>query len=358
MPLMTQSATPAQTSYIPSLDGLRAVSILIVFLAHAGVSHLIPGGFGVTVFFFLSGYLITTLLTREMDRHGAVAFGAFYMRRLVRLGPPLALTLLFATALVLAGIASGDLSAATFASQILFFYNYFSLYGGGGGSVDGLGILWSLAVEEHFYLIWPALFVLFVRGRLQLWHLSALIVAILVWRAVRLLLLGTPEWTIYISTDTRLDSMLFGCLLALMTWRGVADRLMPGGAVRWALTAGALGLLAVSFLVRDDVFRSTLRYTLQGIALMPIFHYAVTRPESWMHRPLNWAPIRWIGLYSYTIYLVHFVVIGALERNAVAERGGLLFVVLAGLISVGFAAAVYRFAERPLKPLRARLTGR
>lgn len=355
---MTQSAPQAQSAYIPSLDGLRAVSILIVFLAHAGVSRMIPGGFGVTVFFFLSGYLITTLLTREMDRHGSIAFGAFYLRRLVRLGPPLGLTLLFAAALAATGIAAGDLSAATFASQILFVYNYFALYGDAGSSVDGLGILWSLAVEEHFYLIWPTLFVLFARGRMGTPHLVALLVAILAWRAVRLLGFGASDWAIYISTDTRIDSMLFGCLLALMAWRGTADRLMPpGGLIRWALTLGGFGLLAVSFLVRDDIFRSTLRYTLQGIALMPIFHYAVTQPASWLHKPLNWAPVRRLGLYSYTIYLVHFVVINAMERYFPEHRGGLVFVLVAGLISVGFAAAVYRFAERPLRPLRARLTG-
>ena len=109
------------SAYIPSLDGLRAVSILIVLLSHAGVSQRIPGGFGVTIFFFLSGFLITTLLLREYDRNGTVSLRNFYIRRLLRLTPPLLLTLLAAAVLYMLGFVRGALDPATLLSQIFFF---------------------------------------------------------------------------------------------------------------------------------------------------------------------------------------------------------------------------------------------
>lgn len=357
---MRTSAPPAQapTAYIPSLDGLRAVSIGLVFCAHAGVSDLIPGGFGVTVFFFLSGYLITTLLVREHDRYGHVALGAFYLRRVVRLGPPILITLAAATALALAGLAGGDMSPTAYLSQLFFFFNYYGLTEGAQSSVEGLDVLWSLSVEEHFYLIWPLLFLAIAHGRLGLGAVLALLAGILAWRAVRAMVFGHDEWAIYISTDTRFDSLLYGCLLALLAGRGQAARLFPDAApVRIGLIAGALAVLAVTFVVRDELFRSTLRYTLQGLALMPLFHYAVARPGDLLFRPLNWAPVRQVGLWSYTIYLCHFVIILALERNGVAEIGDPLLIGLAAVLSCGFAALVYRLAEAPLKPLRARLTG-
>lgn len=347
-----------QAGQIASLDGIRAVSIALVFLGHAGLSTLIPGGFGVTVFFFLSGFLITTLLIREHDQHGHVAIGAFYLRRVVRLGPPILITLAAATALALAGLADGDLSPAAFLSQLFFLYNYYGLTAGAQTSVEGLGVLWSLSVEEHFYLLWPVAFIAIARGRLGLRSVVAVLAVILLWRGVRVAVLGHDEWTIYTSTDTRLDSLLYGCLLALLARRGLAGRLFPDTTpLRIGLIAGALAVLVATFVIRDEIFRSTLRYTLQGLALMPLFHYAVTRPGDLMFRPLNWAPVRRVGVLSYTIYLCHYVIILALQHNGVGEIGDPLLIALSGVLAYGFAALVYRLAEAPLKPLRARLSG-
>jgi peptidoglycan/LPS O-acetylase OafA/YrhL len=356
-------ASAAQAGQIPSLDGIRAVSIALVFLGHAGVSDLIPGGFGVTVFFFLSGFLITTLLVREQARHGRIALGAFYLRRVLRLGPPILITLVVATLLALPGLAAGDLSPAAYLSQLFFFYNYYGLTEHARSSVDGLGVLWSLSVEEHFYLIWPMLFLGIARGKLGLRAVLALLIGIFIWRVVRVVLFGHDEWTIYTSTDTRMDSLLYGCLLALMHrsvpgGAGLADRFFPEAArLRFGLIAGALAVLVATFVIRDEVFRSTLRYSVQGLALMPLFHYATRRPSDLMFRPLNWAPVRRLGVLSYTIYLCHFVIILALQRNGVGQIGDVSLITAAIVLSCGFAALVNRLAEEPLKPLRARLTG-
>jgi peptidoglycan/LPS O-acetylase OafA/YrhL len=344
-------------SVIPSLDGLRAVSILIVFAAHAGVAPLIPGGFGVTVFFFLSGFLITTLLIREHHMHGSISIRGFYLRRLVRLGPPLLITLAFAALLATLGLAAGDLAPEAILSHIFFFSNYLTvLVPEAGNNVVGLDILWSLAVEEHFYLVYPWVFMLLMAGAIGLRSFLVVLAAVLLWRAVNVFVIGTNEWDIYIRTDTRIDSLLYGCVLALLVERGQARRLFADRfMVPLLIVAG--GVLVLTFVLRDPSFRSTLRYTLQGLALMPIFYFAVLRHEHWLFRPLNWKPMRRLGQYSYTLYLVHFVIIEALILNGVAPDSMPLFVLIAAVLSVGYAALVFEYVEKPLKPLRQRLTG-
>jgi peptidoglycan/LPS O-acetylase OafA/YrhL len=315
---------------------------------------LIPGGFGVTVFFFLSGFLITTLLCREFARTNRVAFGAFYLRRLLRLAPPLLLTMTFAILLGLAGVAEGDLSTSTMIAQVFFTYNYYQLIPGSETSVDGLGVLWSLAVEEHFYLLWPLLFLLLTQQRVGIKWVFGLLVLLLVWRAVRLFGLGHSEFAIYVSTDTRFDSLLFGCLLAILMARKVQPDWLIRGRVFYPALALSLALLLLSFVWRDPIFRSTMRYTIQGIALMPIFYYAVARSEHLFFKPLNWRLMRRIGLYSYTLYLIHFVLLKVFW-NMGYEEGSLVAMAAAAVLSLIWAALVYQFAEQPLHGLRARL---
>jgi peptidoglycan/LPS O-acetylase OafA/YrhL len=343
--------------HVPSLDGIRAVSVTLVFVAHAGFGYVIPGGLGVTVFFFLSGFLITTLLSREWEAQRQIAFGAFYLRRAVRLLPALVLTMLLALCLVSMGWLNGRVDTGTLLSQLLFVWNYYSLHLDGSGSIEGLGILWSLSVEEHFYLLWPLLFVMIARGLMSLRFVVALTVAILVWRSVRFVLLGDSEWVIYISTDTRFDSLLFGCLLALMQGRGIAQRVFtPGTQGLWILLG--LVLLVISLVIRDDTFRSTLRYSMQGVALMPLFYFAVRCSDMPLFRWLNWGAMRAIGTWSYTIYLSHLVIMHSLVQSGISQFGSIHLILVTAPLCVGFSAMVYYGFERPLKPLRQRLSGR
>jgi peptidoglycan/LPS O-acetylase OafA/YrhL len=344
-------------SHIPSLEGLRAISIILVFFSHAGFGHIIPGGFGVTIFFFLSGYLITTLLCREWDRYGSVSFGAFYIRRALRLSPPIAVTLLVSFVLVALGMVEGHIDKGTLSSQIFFYFNYYALYAETSATVDGLGVLWSLSVEEHFYLIWPAIFLLVASGRIGLRSVAALSVVIFLWRCIRFMMFDSSFQEIYTSTDTRFDSLLYGCLLALMSRKDVATRLFPPiERGRW-LIAVALAALIFTFVFRDETFRSTLRYSVQGLALMPLFYYAVTFPNTLLFRPLNWPVMRQLGVWSYTTYLIHFVVIKGLVFNGIASDGSVFLLITAGILSIAFAALVYKFIETPLHPLRRRVIG-
>lgn len=344
-----------KTGYVPSLDGLRAVSVLLVLVGHAEIGSRSPGGFGVTIFFFLSGYLITTLMQREHGRYGSVALGQFYLRRAIRLLPPLLATLLGAMVLAWLGLAEGQMDLPTLTSQMMFYFNYYAQLAK-PHLVEGLGLLWSLSVEEHFYLIWPALFVALMSGTVPLRQIVLLLGIILLWRVYRVTVWGDPEWKIYFSTDTRLDSLLYGCVLAILQSRYPdLDRRVRGPLAMYAILALAGAVLLYTLVAPGELFRSTLRYSLQGIALMPIFHFAVTRPDALAFRALNWPVIRQIGIWSYTIYLSHFVIMHALDFNGVAPFGSLALLGQTTVLACLWAALVHEFAEKPFLPLRRRL---
>lgn len=343
-------------SLIPSLDGLRAVSILIVFCAHARLSPLLPGGFGVTIFFFLSGFLITTLFYREVERYGRIDMQAFYLRRFLRLSPPLLVTLAITYVLVALGVFIGRIDGLAITSQVLYFYNYYAAYvPHATEGAYGLNVLWSLAVEEHFYLIFPWLFLFLLRDRLQLTHLWLILGGILIWRWIKLVILGDDPFNIYSTTDTRFDSILYGSVLAIMNARGISARVFPEAPrQRNALLLAAAAVLLFCLVWRNEIFRETLRYTLQGIALMPVFYYAVTRPDLPVFRPLNWPPMQVLGFYSYTIYLAHTVVLGNLSQ--IYPKGGTIgFALIAGAICLLYAIGLNRFVEQPVRRLRRRL---
>jgi peptidoglycan/LPS O-acetylase OafA/YrhL len=132
------------------------------FIAHAQPFKVLPGGFGVTVFFFLSGYLITSLLSDEARKTVTISLKGFYLRRLLRIFPPCYLTVIIVSSLAAVGILDNRESYASLVSAFLYFSNYWNILGW-GNLPAGLGILWSLAVEEHYYLLFPLLYAWFVR---------------------------------------------------------------------------------------------------------------------------------------------------------------------------------------------------
>lgn len=344
---------------IPSLDGIRAVAIFIVFFAHLGFGQFIPGGFGVTVFFFLSGFLITTLFTREVEKTGSIDLLSFFKRRLFRLSPPLLITLGLVYFLLWLGMVPGDVDAPTLAAQILYYYNYYGLFVSETVSVKGLGVLWSLSVEEHFYLIYPLVFAyLLVPFRKSgAFIMVGIIVMLTCWRCFRFFYLESPAWDIFVSTDTRIDSIMYGSLLALLNWQGMSKRIFPSTNFSMYVALGvSTSLLAFSFLYRDDSFRSTARYSLQGLALIPIFFYAVTRPQELVFKVLNNKLVKLVGLYSYSIYLVHFVTIYGLINAGISSENHLVLGLATGAICMVYAALMHEFIEKPSSNLCKRLT--
>jgi peptidoglycan/LPS O-acetylase OafA/YrhL len=345
------------TKTIPSLDGVRALSFFIVFVAHAGLGAYVPGGFGVTIFFFLSGFLITTLMRIEYERKGSVDLRHFWLRRILRIWPAFYLILFIGIAAELV-LQPGALSIAATRAQLLHLANYWSIYHGFAGEADGTGVYWSLAVEEHFYLGFPWLYVGMRRARLtgrqQALLLWGLCVAVLLWRVILVGDYGATSDRTYMGTDTRIDSILFGCALAV--WNNpVLDRpLFSDATLKVRVLPAALLVLAACLVIRGNAFRDTLRYSLQGIALTAVFISAIRLPRWGAFRLLNCRVAILIGTLSYSLYLVHQIVIFTVERILVSWWPALQ-AALSLAIAMAIAWAIYQVIEKPCARLRQRL---
>jgi peptidoglycan/LPS O-acetylase OafA/YrhL len=344
---------------IRSLDGIRAISVLIVVLGHSGLEALVPGGLGVTVFFFLSGYLITTLMLTEHERTGGINILNFYTRRVFRLMPPLLISLAIAYALTYAGMLAGGITSKGLTAQLLYFANYYGLFFDPGNTIpDGTGILWSLAVEEHFYIVYPLLMTLMLGWALRPRMVGALLgvgcLAVLVWR---IHLVQSPNFVsdrTYYASDTRLDSIIFGCILAIVANpKRQLSRSTAMSRVDWAVLAAAISALLLTLLYRDAAFRETIRYSIQGLALMPLFYFAVRFSDNRLFQKLNSPWMVTLGTYSYAIYLIHYVVIRSIVKDvpALAEKSFILFPT-ALLISIAYAAVIDRFVDPHFRQLR------
>ena len=346
-------------NYIPSLDGIRTISVFIVVFAHAGLGHLIPGGLGVTIFFFLSGFLITTLLVSEYDRNKTINYPYFFARRFLRLFPPLFATLAVTYGLYFAGLIEGEASWKGLFSQIFYLANYHSIFHWPGEILKGLDILWSLAVEEHFYLFFPLLMLFLLRrtsSRNTAICLALLCVVILLWRLYLVEVVHVETYRTYYATDTRIDSILFGCIFAIL-WNPVTvERTATLSPKNWAFISGGVAVLLFTLLYRDPSFRETYRYSLQGIALMPIFYFAVKACDHWLFNWLNFGLMRKLGVYSYFIYLIHFVAISFLQYNDVATSI-LGLIISTTLISVAYSFALDRYLDVHFRPLRRKYRG-
>jgi peptidoglycan/LPS O-acetylase OafA/YrhL len=310
-------------------------------------------------FFFLSGYLITTLLRLEAEHTGKVDLRGFYLRRVFRIFPPFYTVLALALGLAAVGVLRGPDNLSAWPYQVLHLTNYYIIQAGWwNGLAPGTWVYWSLAVEEHFYLGFPFLYLLLRnaprrRQALVLWALCAVVLA---WRCWLVFGLHASHERLYVATDTRVDSILFGCALAL--WGNpaldptpVSDR----GWLRGWLPAG-LGLLLLSVVIRNPQYEQTLRYTLQGIALTPLFIVAVRYPDWGAIRFLNHRVMRLLGMLSYSLYLLHTPVIHGVQQwiHAPALAQGSLAMIICFLGALGMFYAV----EMPSARLRKRLTAR
>ena len=351
------STAAQQPAEIASLNGVRAVAVTLVFLAHGGLDRLLPGGLGVTIFFVLSGYLITTLLRREYLATATIALRAFYLRRLLRLMPPLLVVVALAALLSSLDLVAGEFSLRGLLSVLFYFGNYQIIASDFQGIPSGIGVVWSLAVEEHYYLLYPPLALLLLGRRrwLPVAALAALCALILGWRCW-LLLHGAPDAWLMMATDTRADAILFGCLMAF-----ASDSLLGTTQLRSVHTRRDLALFAASALLllatlvwRNDFFRLSLRYTLQSLAIAPLIWLAVARADTPAFRWLGWRPLVWLGRVSYTVYLSHQLILGFVQRLW-PLHDGLRTLTITAVLTLLLAAAMQRWIEQPSARWRRRL---
>jgi peptidoglycan/LPS O-acetylase OafA/YrhL len=346
--------------YQPALDGLRAISILGVLLYHC--EGVLPGGsIGVDVFFVLSGFLITSLLCREWQVTGAIGLRRFYARRALRLFPALgALLGLF----VLGALFRPDLPQSP---KILRAASYAALYVANWAQAydpTRLHIFihtWSLAVEEQFYVLWPILLISLLRrtglSRTLVYIVGGMALCSALWRAW-LYQNGVQFWRLYVGTDTRADSLLIGCALALAMLRGDLDGVLVRHATRLRLLGGA-SLALLAWIARTSPLESPSRYMgvffLIALAAAVIVVCALSYPAWIVSRVLSWAPLVWIGRLSYSLYLWHLPIFRLVQPGQFRLPLPLL---LPTRLALALAASVgsHYLIERPFLRLKDRVS--
>jgi peptidoglycan/LPS O-acetylase OafA/YrhL len=351
-------ANAPHIQYRPGLDGLRALAVAAVFFYHSRIDWL-PGGFlGVDLFFVLSGYLITSLLLVEWEARNRIDLRRFWLRRARRLLPALVVVVL--GALVLASIfARQDLAhtRSDAVSSLLYYTNwhliianhsYFNLM----GNPSLLNHLWSLAVEEQFYIVWPLLLVplLVLVGRRRM---PMIVIAGIAASAALMWILykpGSDPSRVYYGTDTRAFLLLMGILLALV-WPWIM-RLRR--AVPLLELFGIAALVGTVLLFRQmQDFNPTLY---RGGDLAAAFCFvvlvaAVAHPKTGIGQALGVAPLRWVGERSYGIYLWHWPIIVLVA--GVNGRPSPGIVVAEAALVLTAAALSYHFVEEPIRRGRA-----
>jgi peptidoglycan/LPS O-acetylase OafA/YrhL len=323
-------------NYIPALDGIRGIAILLVIGRHY-FQFPFGGGYGVDLFFVLSGFLITSLLLAEHAEKGSISLRGFYSRRARRLLP--ALFAMLACYLVIAAAGrdpTTDFRGALRAVAAGGFYtaNIFQVYWPDVIGRRGVGPLWSLALEEQFYLLSPLLLVLALRKRISQrvieWTLLGAIAAVVLERIV-LVLAGSSYVRMAYSPESRCDGLLAGVLLAFLLRR---PRALPPRAILAAL----LGLTAVVVACPPQEIGGPI-IDVVGVVLIAT---AVTDPGGYFARSLSWRPLKGLGQISYSLYLWHLPVLYWLGMKGV--------VALPASLAVAYAST--RWIERPFRRRR------
>ena len=354
---------------VPGLDGIRAVAVLGVLAFHGGVSRVAGGLLGVDIFFVLSGFLITSLLVGEWSASGSIGFRRFYERRARRLLPALFWTMLlvaayahwFALPSTLESLRGDALSTLAYVANwhfVLTGQNYFVRY----GPPSPLLHTWSLAVEEQFYVVWPALalFVLRRRGRRGLAVVAALGMVLSATATAVLYRHGAGVTRLYYGTDTRVQEVMAGALLAvalprLARWvraaeaRGATGLASPGRVVSVVGSVGGLALLwALSTVSGTSGFLYQGGFMLVAMATAAVILLVMVRPGALATRVLALSALGYIGRISYGLYLYHYPLFQMIDGPHTGLSGpGLLTARLAAT----FAAAVvsYHLVEMPVR---------
>lgn len=347
--------------YISGLDGLRAIAVLAVIAYHLNFEWAAGGLLGVTVFFVLSGYLITDLLVAEYVATNTINFKNFWLRRARRLLPAMFTMLLVVITYVtlfepamLEKLEEDTVAAVFYVSNWWYIFqdlSYFESF----GPPSLLTHFWSLAVEEQFYILWPIVIMAVLKFRVREGSLFSIILAGALISAALMTLLyepGADPSRVYYGTDTRVFSLLLGASLAVI-WpsRKLSSSLPP--EIRWKLDFVGLSALAFIFYM----FWSTNQYQdflyqggMVAISVASLLVVAVmVHPSSRLNIWLSFKPLRWIGVRSYGIYLWHFPVIVLTSPQWGADAPSLFRTTFQLVLILVLASFSYTFIENPIR---------
>ena len=349
--------------YITGLDGIRAIAVIMVLAYHLKLALFKSGFLGVTVFFVLSGYLITGILISEVEEEGTIDLKNFWLRRIRRLVPAvmsMAVVIIFVSAVVNRVIFTKG--CKDFLASVLGFNNWWQIfnkvsYFEAAGVPSPFTHCWSLAIETQFYLIYP-LFLLGIyklaksrgEGRAKRGLLFAGVTLLLALISVILMIaLFNPQQDasrVYYGTDTRAFSLLFGALLAILwEYRMVPRRL--SASVNMVLGSVSFAVLLVMTIAINGSSNFWYRGgQFFGTILTVLMVYAVSGRKTWLSRFLSNPVLKWIGDRSYSIYLWHYPIILLISKGIKASWWITLIEIV---LSVVLAELSYRFIETPIR---------
>jgi peptidoglycan/LPS O-acetylase OafA/YrhL len=362
---------PSGWRYVPGLDGIRALAVLSVLAYHGGISAVNGGLLGVDIFFVLSGFLITSLLVSEFRKSGAIGFGAFYARRARRLLPALGITLLgvalyaafVADPGTLATIRGDALSTMAYVANWRFIVtdqSYFVHF----GAPSPLLHTWSLAVEEQFYLVWPALslFVLRRRGADGLFVVALLLVVGSFVDGVILLHTGASSSRLYYGTDLRVQEVMAGAALAAF-WGGTQGThatsrhrtTAPSEHPTWRRVlagGGTLGLVVLLYAIHAVDGQGSFLYeggfVMVAVATVLVIATVVKLPDGLLAAGFSLRPLRYVGRISYGLYLYHWPIFQTLNEPRTDMSGLALFALRVG-VTFGVSVVSFHLIESPIR---------
>ena len=349
--------------YITGLDGIRAIAVIMVLSYHLKLSLFKSGFLGVTVFFVLSGYLITGILISEVEEEGTIDLKNFWLRRIRRLVPAvmsMAVVIIFVSAVVNRIIFTKG--CKDFLASVLGFNNWWQIfnkvsYFEAAGVPSPFTHCWSLAIETQFYLIYPLILLGIYKlaksrgeGRVKRGLLFAGVTLLLALISVILMIvLFDPQKDasrVYYGTDTRAFSLLFGALLAIMwEYRMVPRRLSASvNMVLGSVSFAALLVMTIAINGSSNFWYRGGQFV--GTILTVLMVYAVSGRKTWLSRFLSNPVLKWIGDRSYSLYLWHYPIILLISKGIKASWWITLIEIV---LSVVLAELSYRFIETPIR---------
>lgn len=333
-----------ESSYFPALDGLRALSLLLVVGGHVrttlAIKNYISGGLGVGIFFVLSGFLITTLLLREHRSSGTLSIRAFYVRRCFRIIPLYLFTVILY--LLIGSLPSQHDLRTKFLTALPYDLTFRNEYIPSHLSV-AFTHSWSLSVEEKFYFVWPFLFLLLLRQK-----------------SLRLAIILITFAPLLISTTATLPvayfSLLSGCCIAFLL---DALRLSQESTKR---TLSRIPMILMAAIWVGSYFVSINgKWRIAFIVTTALILPKLLIETTWLSKILGLAPLRWVGKRTYSMYLVHALCLGAVETHLATPNTApkyMLVIFVAFLVSLGVASITYSLIEQPLISVGRRISKR
>lgn len=362
---MRESISPLQSAsgkrYMPGLDGLRALSVLAVIAYHLNLKWAQGGLLGVGIFFVISGYLITDQIINYWEQHRRLNLLDFWIRRACRLLPAMIGMLLF-VALWLLVVDPSRLHTlqGDFMSSLFYVNNWWLIfhkvsYFESFGPPSPIGHLWSLAIEEQFYILWPLLLLIGLKFAPRRGKLIGLILVSAAASALAMAFIyvpGTDPSRVYYGTDTRVFALLIGAALAVL-WPSQKLHDTVSGTERLALDLfGGLGLFVLILLIyqtnefADSLYRGgfVLLSFITAVVIAVLAH-----PASRLGWIMGCKPLRWIGVRSYSLYIWHFPVIILTSPNGITDGSSVLRIMFQLVASFLLAALSYKYVEEPIR---------